>query len=110
MDNGDLLLPNGGVATHREVQYIYRQRGQRMTDGQLVARGTSYAPRRGRAQLMLANAPAGVQLAIQKEEIKQRKKYIAVLRKRERYELKVADKGGDMQRKAKQWAWDVSGR
>merc|ERR1711879_47856 len=33
-DNGDLRLPNGVVAAHRDVAHIYRQRGQHF--GQLA--------------------------------------------------------------------------
>merc|ERR1719221_235344 len=40
LPTGDLRLPNGCVATHRDVQHIYRQRGVRMDQNQLaIAKG-----------------------------------------------------------------------
>merc|ERR1711903_431166 len=51
-DTGDLRLPNGSIAAHRDVSYIYRQRGTR-TDQVALAGGRRNAKR---SQLMLGNA------------------------------------------------------
>eukprot|EP00929_Paragymnodinium_shiwhaense_P108105 TRINITY_DN74432_c0_g1_i1.p1 TRINITY_DN74432_c0_g1~~TRINITY_DN74432_c0_g1_i1.p1 ORF type:complete len:550 (+),score=198.13 TRINITY_DN74432_c0_g1_i1:76-1725(+) len=96
LPGGDLRLPNGKVAAHRDMQYIYKQRGQRLDKGELVLAGNSRHPFTGsgrstmprqRAQLMLANAPAGSRIAMtQRQQARDDKTLFAILRKKERYE------------------------
>lgn len=97
-DNGDLVLPNGKVATHRDVQHIYKQRGVRMDEQQLSLAVVNAAghgergkkPIRTRAQLMLANCPAGSMVAIsQRQQSRQDKSIIAIMRSAGRHEMKV---------------------
>lgn len=92
LENGDLRLPSGNVAVHRDVAYIWRQRGPRMSPLQLAAGGRpQFNGRSRRAQLMLSNAPAGtLRVAISKrQEARQGKRIVAVLRSRQHYEMKM---------------------
>jgi len=84
-ESGDLRLPSGGVAAHRDVAYIWRQRGQRL--GQLALSGA----KKGRTPLMLSNKAAGTgQLALTKrQEAVQGKRIIAVLRQQHKSELRL---------------------
>merc|ERR1712203_577931 len=54
LDNGDLRLPSGGVAVHRDVAHIWKQRGQRFQEVALPG-GPSKVSRR--TALMLTNGP-----------------------------------------------------
>lgn len=101
LPNGDLRLPNGSIATNRDVQHIYRQRGSRVDQNQLALSGRGDGPGargrerawgglRSRAQLMLANAPAGCRIAVsQRQQARQDKKIIAIMRQADRYDMKV---------------------
>jgi len=82
-ESGDLRLPNGGTACHRDVSYIYRQRGVRNTELAL-----SSGPKKlRRAQLMLSGDSRGGncdKVAIsQRQEAREGKRIIAVLRRRQ---------------------------
>lgn len=89
-DTGDLRLPNGSVATHRDVSYIYRQRGTRTDQVALAGNGN---PRwQKRAQLMLGNAATSGCLKIamtRRQEAREGKRIIAVLRERQHYEMRL---------------------
>jgi hypothetical protein len=90
-DTGDMRLPNGSLAAHRDVAYIYRQRGTRMTGDQLEVTGSQRRPQK-RAQLMLSNASASGCLKIavsQRQMAKEGKRIIAVLRKRNHEHLRM---------------------
>mmetsp|Transcript_155337 Transcript_155337/g.289807 ORF Transcript_155337/g.289807 Transcript_155337/m.289807 type:complete len:525 (+) Transcript_155337:74-1648(+) len=100
LPNGDLRLPNGGVATHRDVQHIYRQRGNRPDQLALTA-GQNRVNPRGRTQLMLSNAGAGcLKMAVSKrQEAKEGKKIIAVLRRKQHSEMRLGMKQNVLQTK-----------
>lgn len=95
---GDLRLPNGKVAAHRDMQYIYKQRGQRLDKNEIVLAGSGRQPgtgsarstmQRNRAQLMLANAPAGTRIAMtQRQQQVHDKKVFAILRQKAAWEEK----------------------
>jgi len=93
-DNGDLRLPNGAVAAHREVAYIWRQRGQRL-GGQIAVSGG----KKVRTPLMLSNKAAGTgQLALSKrQEALQGKRIIAVLRQHNKAELRLGLQANKLQ-------------
>merc|ERR1711865_1249889 len=61
MDTGDLRLPNGNVATHRDMNYIYKQRGVRSDDKQLALADGGGGVGKGKRQwkLMLGHAARG---------------------------------------------------
>lgn len=85
---GDLRLPNGCVATHRDVQHIYKQRGRRMDQLATLPEGSAASrPRKGRsrAQLMLSNAASsGCLIAMsRREEARQGKRIVAVLKRQQ---------------------------
>mmetsp|Transcript_1225 Transcript_1225/g.2985 ORF Transcript_1225/g.2985 Transcript_1225/m.2985 type:complete len:524 (+) Transcript_1225:63-1634(+) len=103
MPNGDLRLPNGAVATHRDVSYIYRQRGKR--PDQVALMGSAAGPKRGhfsRSQLMLSNSAAGCsRIAMTKrEEARNGKRIIAVLRSKQHYDMKLGMAQNILQKKA----------
>lgn len=95
-DNGDLRLPNGATACHRDVSYIYKQRGVRQTD--IVLSG----PRKtARAQLMLTNSSSGCQgMAIsRRQEARQGKQILAILRSKQHYEMRLGMTQGNLLQK-----------
>jgi len=83
-DTGDLILPDGRTAVHRDMAYIYKQRGERSQEivvpgGGGGNRGVGKAKR---ALLMLGNSPATGKLAMSKrQENREGKRIIAVLRR-----------------------------
>jgi len=83
-DTGDLILPDGRTAVHRDMAYIYKQRGTRSEEivvpgGGGGNRGVGKAKR---ALLMLGNSPATGKLAMSKrQENREGKRIIAVLRR-----------------------------
>lgn len=93
LDNGDLRLPNGTIAGHRELAYIWRQRGTRMTSANQVALADGLGKprvRRPKAQLMLSNAPHGMQIALSsREQAREGKRIIAVLRQKQKADMKL---------------------
>lgn len=95
LDNGDLKLPNGSVAVHRDVSYIYRQRGQRMDPSDKLAIAGEKKPWKRRAQLMLSNGTAGcLKIAMsQRQEAKEGKRIIAVLRRQSIEHLRIGMTG-----------------
>jgi hypothetical protein len=78
-ETGDLKLPNGNVAAHRDVSYIYRQRGVRQD--QVALHGGS-AKFQKRAQLMLSNSGTGcVKMAMTtRQTAREGKRIVAYLR------------------------------
>eukprot|EP00439_Symbiodinium_sp_Y106_P062860 s3782_g9.t1 len=89
LDNGDLRLPNGMVAANRDVAHIWRQRGTR--NGQLM-----YAFRAGRlggksvrAHLMLANDAVGKVELTRRQQQREGKRVIAVLREKQKQEMRL---------------------
>jgi len=84
---GDLQLPNGSIAAHRDVSYIYRQRGVR-TD-QVALQGSKRLQKR--AQLMLSNSSAGcLKMAVSKrQEGREGKRIIAFLRTKHTKEMRL---------------------
>jgi len=84
-ENGDLRLPNGAVAAHRDVAHIWRQRGQHF--GALAqSSGTAHA----RPALCAAATVA------QRQQARESRRYIAVLRQQQRSELKLGIKASDL--------------
>lgn len=84
---GDLRLPNGSTAAHRDVSHIYKQRGVRMD--QMAITSTRNA--KGRSQLMLSNGTSGcLKIAVsRRQEAKEGKRIIAVLRERAYNEMRL---------------------
>lgn len=88
-EGGDLRLPDGREATNRDMGYIFKQRGNRIDTSLVLATGRH--PKR-RSQLMLSNgtAPGTTCIAIShREEVREGKKVIAVLRQKQKYEMKL---------------------
>eukprot|EP00930_Biecheleria_cincta_P061117 TRINITY_DN46688_c0_g1_i1.p1 TRINITY_DN46688_c0_g1~~TRINITY_DN46688_c0_g1_i1.p1 ORF type:complete len:525 (+),score=142.30 TRINITY_DN46688_c0_g1_i1:114-1688(+) len=92
LDNGDLRLPNGMIAANRDVAHIWRQRGTRLT-GQMALAGAGRpgAGKSARSVLMLSNDPHGVAKAelTQRQQKREGKKMIAVLREKNRQEMRL---------------------
>merc|ERR1712136_362666 len=93
-EGGDLKLPTGGVATHRELAYIFKQRNPRRNN-QLAAlpqaeRRAGHTPPNHSA-LMPNRMPAGCsKIAMsRRQEFKEAKKVIAVLRAKSYWEMKM---------------------
>eukprot|EP00397_Hematodinium_sp_SG-2012_P012960 GEMP01013146.1.p1 GENE.GEMP01013146.1~~GEMP01013146.1.p1 ORF type:complete len:486 (+),score=103.96 GEMP01013146.1:30-1460(+) len=83
---GDLRLPDGSVAAHRQYHYIYRQRGRRLTDEERRLKHKAVGGSR-RALLMLSNAQStGVcRIAVSsRQRTVQGKQIIAVLRQQQK--------------------------
>ncbi|CAE7537854.1 Znf622 [Symbiodinium natans] len=88
LDNGDLRLPNGMVAANRDVAHIWRQRGTR--NGQLVAaNGGHVGGKSVRAHLMLANDAAGKVEMTRRQQQREGKRVIAVLREKQKQEMRL---------------------
>jgi len=83
-ETGDLRLPNGTVAAHRDVAYIWRQRGQRF--GELALPG-GRAP--GRTPLMLAGGEGSRGALTQRQQARDERTVIAVLRQQQKHELRL---------------------
>jgi len=100
-DNGDLRLPNGAVAAHRDVAHIWRQRGVR-TGGQLAVRGGA-RPGPRRMNLMLSNSPAGADKVAmsQRAHAREGKRIIAVLRAKNHEYMKVGMNNNRLQTKTR---------
>eukprot|EP00927_Polykrikos_kofoidii_P025652 TRINITY_DN23005_c0_g1_i1.p1 TRINITY_DN23005_c0_g1~~TRINITY_DN23005_c0_g1_i1.p1 ORF type:complete len:560 (-),score=136.81 TRINITY_DN23005_c0_g1_i1:141-1694(-) len=88
---GDLKLPSGIVATHRDVQHIYQQRGRRLDAQQLAEYKSAHSGSlHKRAQLMLSNAPAGCMVAVSKrQEAREGKRIVAVLKRKQGDEMRL---------------------
>lgn len=86
-ETGDLRLPNGSLAAHRDVAYIYRQRGVRKDADQLALAGPK---KQKRAQLMLSNGGSGcLKIAMSKSQQKKEGKFIiAVLREKNKQHMR----------------------
>jgi hypothetical protein len=86
---GDLRLPNGSVATHRDVQHIYRQRGVRMDQNQIAIHKGSKVHKR--SLLMLSNSTAGcLKIAMtHRQETKEGKRIVAVLREKQHQDMRM---------------------
>lgn len=102
LPNGDLRLPNGSVATNRDVQHIYRQRGNR-PDQLALAGGQKHGKVGGRTQLMLSNSSSGcLKMAISKrQEAREGKKIIAVLRMKQHHEMRLGMKQNILQKRVR---------
>lgn len=76
--SGDLKLPNGSVAAHRDVSFIYNQRGVRQ---QVALTGAKAR----RAQLMLSNVGEGCsKMAMtQRQEAREGKRIVAYLQRKQ---------------------------
>lgn len=85
---GDLMLPNGNIAAHRDMSYIYKQRGVR---NQEVALTGGVSRLQKRAQLMLSNSGSGcLKMAItQRQEAREGKRIIAFLREKNKQEQRL---------------------
>merc|ERR1712054_174006 len=84
---GDLQLPNGSIAAHRDVSYIYRQRGVRTE--QVALSGSKRLQKR--AQLMLSNSSSGcLKMAMsRRQEAREGKRIIAVLRQKNHESMRL---------------------
>jgi len=90
LPTGDLRLPNGSVATHRDVQHIYRQRGARMDENQLAIHKGSKVHKRSLLMLSNANTSGCLKIAMtQRQEAKEGKRIIAVLRDKQNYDMRM---------------------
>lgn len=96
-DSGDLRLPNGNVAVHRCVAYLYKQRGRRFDsrDHPVARKAISTH----KSHLMLANAPAGTRFAVSKHQVKSEgRRVVAMLRAKNWHEVKLGIKQGMLQK------------
>ncbi|CAL1141769.1 unnamed protein product [Cladocopium goreaui] len=85
LDNGDLRLPNGMVAANRDVAHIWKQRGTRAGPLALGGRpGKSV-----RAHLMLANDAAGKVELTRREQKREGKRVIAILKEKNKQEMRL---------------------
>jgi len=90
LPNGDLRLPNGTTAAHRDVSYIYRQRGARMDQQAIAEVKSANRVKSRRVPLMLSNGSNSgcLKIAVSKrQQAKEGKKIIAILRERNKYEM-----------------------
>jgi len=97
--NGDLQLPNGNVATHRDVQYIFRQRGRR-PDQLMFASGHSARGPKPPSQLMLSGGTTSgcARIAVShREQARQGKMIVAVLREKASSDVKISIKQNKLQ-------------
>eukprot|EP00418_Pyrodinium_bahamense_P014193 CAMPEP_0179105788 /NCGR_PEP_ID=MMETSP0796-20121207/49147_1 /TAXON_ID=73915 /ORGANISM="Pyrodinium bahamense, Strain pbaha01" /LENGTH=561 /DNA_ID=CAMNT_0020803783 /DNA_START=31 /DNA_END=1715 /DNA_ORIENTATION=+ len=87
--HGDLRLPSGAVAAHRDVAHIWRQRGQRL--GQLAVAAAASKRPATRAPLMLSSTAAGSGGAVltRKQQAREGKRIIAVLRRKQKDDLRL---------------------
>lgn len=91
-ETGDLRLPNGNVATNRDVQHIYKQRGKRLDQQQLalvvgLAGGKRFPGKK--SQLMLSNGASGCHIAVsQRQQARDGKRVVAFLRKKQWDDMK----------------------
>jgi len=102
LPTGDLRLPNGTIAAHRDVSYIWRQRGVRMDQNQLALSASAKRAKSIRCPLMLSNAPGSGCLKIavsQRQQAKEGKKIIAILRERQNYEMRLGMRHNVLQTK-----------
>jgi len=88
-ESGDLRLPNGAVAGHRDVAYIWRQRGQHTA--QLAVSGGGGRGTTGRSFLMISNKAggAGGYDMSRREQVREGKRMIAVLRQKNKAEMRL---------------------
>jgi len=108
LDNGDLRLPNGHVAVHREVAHIWKQRGTRT--GQLAlpgsAPGAQAKPKR--YQLMLGNGACQIAMT-HRQQVREGKRIIAVLREQQKYQFRVGMQQNMLQKKKPQKFRTIAG-
>eukprot|EP00438_Fugacium_kawagutii_P014296 Skav226013 [mRNA] locus=scaffold1010:239089:249529:+ [translate_table: standard] len=86
LDNGDLRLPNGMVAANRDVAHIWKQRGTRA--GPLALAG-GRPGKSVRAHLMLANDAAGKVELTRRQQKREGKRVIAVLKEKNKQEMRL---------------------
>lgn len=118
LDNGDLRLPNGMVACHRDIAYIWRQRGTRLTSEQQLAvrtQGRLGSQVRNRALLFGSNqAPGSQKLAVtRREQAREGRKIVAFLRDQQKWSMKLGMTNNALQtqrrQKVKTLMGDMSG-
>jgi len=103
LPNGDLRLPSGSVAVHRDVAYVYKQRGQRLDPLALTASSASgRRSNRPRSQLMLSNGGSGCsKLAVsQRGANREGKRIIAVLLRQQMSDMRLGLKRNILQTKS----------
>jgi len=91
MENGDLRLPNGNMAVHRDVAHIWKQRGARMDQLGLSTGGKKRFGPPSRVPLMISGtAQAGSRLAMTtRQQARQGKKIIAILRSSQKEAMRL---------------------
>lgn len=102
LPSGDLRLPTGNIAAHRDFYYIYRQRGRRMTPEERREKCRAIADGSVRNRLMLGNgnSPGMCQIALSKrQERNQGKQIIAVLRTQQKSDRRKGEKQNIIQKK-----------
>jgi len=87
-ENGDLRLPNGLIAGNRDVSHIWKQRGQRLTQLATTARNSGPSKR---TALMLSNSAASYSgvLMTHRQQLRESKKMVAVLRRAQKEEVRM---------------------
>mmetsp|Transcript_72413 Transcript_72413/g.151122 ORF Transcript_72413/g.151122 Transcript_72413/m.151122 type:complete len:181 (+) Transcript_72413:128-670(+) len=98
LETGDIRLPSGKVAVHRNVAHIYKQHLGRFSD-LVVANNNNSKATRGRPVLALSNGAASQINMSQRERTKENRKVIAVIKKQARSDLWLGMKANKMQRK-----------
>jgi len=99
---GDLKLPTGNVAAHRDFYYIYRQRGHRWTPEQRREKCQAIADGARRVPLMLGNGNSHgmCQIALsQRQKQNQGKQIIAILRRAQKSEKRRGEKQNVLQKR-----------
>lgn len=101
MPNGDLRLPNGSSACHRDVAYVYRQRGRRFDQLALPTNSTMGGRAGPRTQLMLSNASSGcAKIAMSRRcENREGKRIIAMLHRQQLSQMQLGMKQNILQTK-----------
>jgi len=102
LPSGDLKLPTGNIAAHRDFFYIYRQRGRRMTPEERREKCRAVADGSVRSRLMLGNgnSPGMCHIALSKrQERNQGKQIIAVLRTQQKSDRRRGEKQNIIQKK-----------
>lgn len=92
LPSGNLRLPDGTEAAHRDLRYIYKQRGRTGAAVRAAAEGEGGVKAlpmfNRRAMLMISNGAAGSMFAVsQRQRNRQEKQVMAVLRTQNKWQV-----------------------
>lgn len=103
LPNGDLKLPSGNIAAHRQFHYIYKQRGRRWTEEERRNKCQAIADGAVRNNLMIGNGRSvagSTQIAVSKREMhRQGKQIIVMLRHQQKRRRRLGEKQNIIQKR-----------